>query len=552
MSLKSILARWIPPALSRKKLDDAEVARVAARILQRSLIPEEAWRYWGYRRDAMVMAEDAFEKVGWVYGAVRAIARNVQQVPFYGVRTITGRGRGRIDRLPDSHALAQLLARPNPEEDFSGILESTAMNLSLRGESLWELEGVLTGENGKIRPSRIYVRPSAWIYKVDVANDQYQQFHLRVPTLGNWVIIPGDQAMFFKYTNPRDPWRGMAPMQAAYQAADTYYAAQIFNARFFESGAMPSLVLNIGKESGIEELTTTQRNRVRIELERLYSGLQNARRVAVTGPGETIEKLGIDIKDMDFAKLLAWEKQEILAVFGVPPIEVADVENANRANSSEQRRLFWEEIVVPLVQDIASLMNRKLAPRFGTNLFVQPDLAQVPALREDLKATSDGVLPWVKEGLMTINEAREDYLDLPPVPWGDEPYSMKIGPIGIEQAPPPAPAPKPNPDEPNPPATDPSSDAKKLSPAVGRRMLAEWKNAAISRVREGARTPLQAFPLHREARKATRKYGVPPEVAVELAQALHLELAVAWNVNAPELCVSDLFDQTLQHIPKGE
>jgi hypothetical protein len=94
VSIKSVLAGWIPPALSSKKRDEELASRVASKIIQRSLIPQETWKFWGFRRDAMTLAKDAFEKVGWVYDAVRTIGRNVQQVPFYAVRSISGRAAG--------------------------------------------------------------------------------------------------------------------------------------------------------------------------------------------------------------------------------------------------------------------------------------------------------------------------------------------------------------------------------------------------------------------------------------------------------------------------
>ena len=372
---------------------------------------------------------------------------------------------------------------------------------------------------------------------------------MRMPQYGELINIPGNSALFFKYTNPRDPWRGMSPMKAAFQAADTYYAAQLFNARWFDNAGVPSLVVGFDKDSGYSELSKETRQRIREEIKIFQAGLQNARGVMIMGPGEKIQALGTDMKDMDFEKLLRFEKSEILAVFGVPPILVGDVDNANRANSSEQRRVFWEEVMIPMVEDVASLMNRKLTPRYGPGLIVQPDYSQVPALRKDLKGLSDGVIPWLDAWAMTINEARDQFLDLPPVPWGDEPFSLQYGNVdGSEPEPPPVIAPpKPaNPDDE--PVQTPDG---KILPSAGRALVAEWKNATLSRIREGANTPLLAFPPSREAKKATKKFGLPSAAAWELARALHKELAVCWDPRSPESSVASLFDQTLERLPSG-
>lgn len=536
MSAKTVLARWFSPHSIVERINSARRGKQ-----QHSAVPDSAWRWWGFRRDIGILAEDAYEKVGWVYGCVRAISRNVQQVPFMAVRSVPGRGKGRIERLPDSHPLAQLLARPNEEDDMSGILEAISTHLELRGEGFLELDGELPGADGNPRPAYIYARPPEWIWKVDVKNDRYTAFHMRLPQYSSVIDIPGNKGVLFKYFNPRDPWRGLAPMKAAYQAADTYYAAQMFNSNFFQMGGIPSLVIGFDKNSPYREFNKDVRERLRAEMEIFYSGIHSGRRVAVLEPGMVMLSDGSKTKDIDFAKLLAFEKTEILAVFQVPPIELGEVENANRSNSDNQRRMFWQEKIVPIVEDFVGLFNKKISPRFGAGCFVQPDFSQVPALRQNLAELAGGVIPWVSSGIMTINEARKDYLDRDPVPWGDEPYNPQTG-MNSDGGEPDTP---PDPNE-----TDDTGG--KISPDAVRQMLAEWKNAAISRVRDGARRPLDAFPPYREAKKAARKFGVPLVPARELARALSIEMALAWNTLTPEDGLADLFDQTTERIPKGQ
>ena len=68
------------------------------------MIPHGAWKIWGSRRGTIILADDAFEKVGWVYGAVWAIGRTVQQVRFYAARSI----RGRVVALGDCGSMFSL------------------------------------------------------------------------------------------------------------------------------------------------------------------------------------------------------------------------------------------------------------------------------------------------------------------------------------------------------------------------------------------------------------------------------------------------------------
>jgi len=501
------------------------------RWLVRGSAGSGVWSVHGHHRESgSVDPEAAHRKVAIVYAAVSSIARNLQQVPVYAVRHFArvGRGKGRTDRLPDNHPLSALLLRPNPEEDFSAIVEAITILLNIRGEALMELAS--NGKGPMARPSELHVHPSKWIQRVDVGSDgKYSEFTLRGD--GKEFKIPGDQGVFFKFYNPANPWRGLAPLDAAWQAADMHYAQQLFNAKFFDRGAVPSLVLKLDEKSGYSgPLTTEQKARLREQLQGLHGGLDKAFGVTVVGVGETLEKVGASINDMHFEQLARWSEREILAVYGVPPIILGIVETANRANSIEQRRMFWEERLIPTGEDICSLLNRKLVPRFGENLQIVFDYSQVPAMRRDVKAISDAVIPLIYAGVQTINEVREEWLDKPPVPWGDQWWH---GGQEISTG------------EPN---VDADEVRSLIQPEIARRMVREWKNATTARLREGAKTPTEAFPPGREAKKAVHKFGIPYSAAWQLARAVHMELALNWNEISPADGAAEMFDRLLKGI----
>lgn len=489
-----------------------------------------AYRMFGYQRNRSLQSDEAYKKVGWVYRCVRVLATNAQQVPVYAVRRYNGRAHGRIERLPDAHALSRLLAKPNPEDDFSSIIEQTVTHQQLRGECLWELE--IPGDMSNGRPTAINVIPPKFLHRVNVKDAMYDSFDIRVQS--EKFTIPGDQGIFFKLFNPEDPFRGLAPMEAAYQAADTDYAAKIFNANFFSNGAVPSLAITFDKNVNGGRLTKEVRDRLREEFKVLHSGVNNAWGVAVLGPGQSIQKVGAELQDMAFDKLRQWDKDEILATFGVPPLLVSDVANANRANAVEQRHMFWEDTMIPLIDDVASMVNRKLAPRFGDNVGVVFDYSQIPAIRAVKRQDSDAVLPMIEAGVLTINEVRTEMLHKPPVAWGDQWWhNAQDAPTGMQ-------------------GVDADPVRNDIEPAAVKRMLGEWKNAIISRLRDGAKTPTEAFPAAHEAKKASKKFGIPHQAAFELARALWLQLSLEWDEINPADGVTMLFDRTVKKLPEGK
>ncbi len=473
----------------------------------------------GYRPGRQLQSETAYEKVGWVYRCVRAILGNAAQVPWYAVK----RSKKRSVPLPDVHPAAQLLAKPNDEDDFSAIIESTILHMHLRGEGFWELStGAQLGQSSL--PAYIYSHPAQWLEEVhaDPRTHKYTNFSLRVD--GKRFDIPGENGVLFKFYNPQDPLRGLSPMSAAFQAADTDHSAQVFNAKYFDNAGVINLQYGFDKDGPIQEWTKELEARVTANLRNMHAGMDNWHRDIVTGPGEFIKLISSGaMKDMDFQALRKFNRGEIQAVFGVPPILCGDVENANRANSSEQRAMFWEDTLIPILSDVASLANRKVFHRFGPDIFIEPDFSQVPALRKDLQKIADAAVPLVTSNVMTINEVRVEYLDLPPVEWGDERYDAAHN--GAPET-----------------ATD-ENGAATLTTETAVALLREYKNATISRIREGAVTSALAFPPSREAQRAARKFKVARKAAWDLARAISIELSVAWDKRAPADAAADLFDR---------
>jgi HK97 family phage portal protein len=526
----------------RKRKADNRMIGLLKKILRPWLVRESVVRPpvlgLGYRRDVNLQSETAFKKVALVYRCVRAIATNIQQVPVYGVRVVGGRGKNRVDRLPDKHPFAQLLERPNEEDDFSALMEASVTHQYLRGEMLWELDAGKAGDR-LLPPARIYGVPPQWIQEVgfDWATRKYTVFKVAVG--GTTFPIPAQSAVFFKFYNPENPIRGLAPLSAAYTAADLSHSANLFNTKRFENGGAVSLVYGFDANSPLTELTTDMRERMQAELRKM-SNPDGWHTVMITGPGEKIyDPAGGGRRDMDFPELLKRSDSEIRAAMGVPPLLCGDVDNANRANSVEQRGMFWEETLIPVGQDYESLINLRIAPRFGADIRCVFDYSQVPALRKDLQKLSVALVPFVEKNILTVNEARAD-LDKPPVEWGDDRWDA-----GHNTAP----------AEPAMPGEPPPVNAGVLTPDAAKRMVREWKNAVLSRVHAGAKNPLDCFPPAREARKACKKFGVPREFAWQLARQVGIEMAIRWNVTCPADGIEELFAQYergIDDLVKGE
>lgn len=539
---------------------------ILGKWLKRSYAPDNLWGpVYGYSYRQRLGYEDAFELVAWVHRAVRVISTNIQQVQVKACIKKRTRSGDKLTVLPDEHPFAQLLRYPNDEEDMKGLLEATATHLCLRGEALWEVEAAPTtsGDTKKGTPTRLYNYPPQFINRAIIDKNKYAGFELIVN--GHKFTIPADDTCFFKYYNPRNPWRGIGPMGAAFQAAETDYNATKFNKRWFDSAISPSVVVKYNDKAQLATLDPTQRERLRTEIQRIYGGVDKSQNVMVLGPGQDVENVGQVIKDMSFKNLRQFGRDEILACFGVPGIMAGVIEDVNRANGEETRAMFWEETMLPIIDDIASMVNRKISPRYGPDVYAHFDVSGVPALRKNMKALTEWLIPTIDSGVITINEARTEYFQKPPVPWGDDWFKADnenaVG--GEEDAADGVPGegagdkkPKPTPpaDAGKPPKGGGTANegGKDLQPSQVRALISEWKNAVVQRIKNGAKSPMESFPCAREARRAAGKYRMPQEASWDLAHRIFTELSLVWDVDYPADCAAKLFDEYLAEIPKED
>ena len=78
--------------------------------------------------------------------------------------------------------------------------------------------------------------------------------------------------------------------------------------------------------------------------------------------------------------------REIALAIGVPPMLLGIPGDNTYANYAEANRAFWRQTVLPLVQRTARALGMWLAPAYGGELRLSPDLDQVEALAPEREA----------------------------------------------------------------------------------------------------------------------------------------------------------------------
>jgi HK97 family phage portal protein len=302
--------------------------------------------------------------------AVRLVAESVASVPVYEI------GEGGEPPPPRS------ARSPSPSRGgvvTPALLETAATQLLLHGNAfvqvLQDADG-MPAELFALRPERVTVEPgpsgwpAAYRYKVGEAVS-------RIPALDG-LGRPG--LAHLRSAHPLDDHYGLGCLGAAAGAVAVHNAAAKWNKALLDNGARPSGALVC--ESGDGALSAEQFERLRSELEAVFSGADNAGRPLVLDGGLKWQAMSLTPADMDFAGLKAAAAREIALAFGVPPMLLGLPGDSTYANYREANRALWRLTVLPMAERILGGIGEALAS-WWPGLRLAADLDRISALAEE-------------------------------------------------------------------------------------------------------------------------------------------------------------------------
>lgn len=359
----------------------------------------------------------------WVYACINAIAQSISGVPL-----LFKTGSRKDLKVVESHPLVNLFESPNPMMSGSQLVEATFVYLGLTGEAFYITER----ESGKDIPKEMWVfHPGRF---KEVVDDQ-------TGLISGWVYSKGPQqipiqpheVIFFRHFNPYHDYRGLAPLQAARAGIEQDFWAGRYNTAFFKNSAQPGGVL---ETSG--NLTDEEYQRVLAQWQDRHGGASKAHAIALLEGGLSYKQTGLSQKDMDFLEQRKWNREEIMAAFKVPKGELGLYEDVNFATAKTQRKLFWENTLLPKMALFEFVLwSQLLRPLEGGRIWAEFDYSTIGALQEDRKDLVDCAYKLWSMGvpLNTTNEYLG--LGLPAVEGGDIGYlPFNLTPVGQPENPP--------------------------------------------------------------------------------------------------------------------
>jgi HK97 family phage portal protein len=207
--------------------------------------------------------------------------------------------------------------------------------------------------------------------------------------------------------------RGQSPLLSASAEARQHIEGNNHNVSLLTNGGRVSLVFNFDADLSDDDFQATKQ-RVLDQ----YGGTGNAGQIGVTSGGKlSIEELGTNNKDMDFANLQTMAKEAVALQYKFPlPLLSTDATTFN--NYKEAKSALYDDAVLPLADRIFGGLSDFLLPRYGldpSKVRLTYDMDQITALasrrNEELKLRRD-------LNLETLNEMR-GLIGKEPVDGGD-------------------------------------------------------------------------------------------------------------------------------------
>ncbi len=387
-----------------------------------------------------------YSQSSWVYIAISCLAENVAQIPL------------RISRIPESAAkklargvdpsfkkrvmsenivesgdVVDLFNNPHPTMDRALFMSNIVSWKALRGEFfVVPLDAADSPVDLASRGSRVKrlltLEPGLFWHMVqgyELMAWRYTGSPLLTP-LPSEMLLP-TEVVHHRTFNPFLYWRGMSPLILATLAAMSDYAASQF---------MKGLMLN-NADTGL--IATTDANLTQEQREQFTAALRDRKRKAGTADrplflssGVKIEKPQVSQADMEFLANRKYNREEIFAVFKVPPsmagIETASGGKAGGASGSssggsqqQDRRVFIENTITNFCRQIEASFT-PIVKRFDPSLEIWFDVDSLPIMQEARRDRLDAGTKAFGMGV-PLNDINTAYdLGFPEYKWGDTGY----------------------------------------------------------------------------------------------------------------------------------
>lgn len=288
---------------------------------------------------------DGLSDSTWVYACVNLIARSAASVSWAVYAP---------DGSPvEGHALSAFLAAPNPQWSASAFYERAFQHLLLTGNAtITKVRGLrdVPAELWPVKPSLVRPIPS------------------REELIGGYEVkdgasrfnVPAEDMIHLMLPNPDNPLWGLSPLAAGHSAIETDREALAWNRVALANRAVADGMLTFNRP-----LSRQAWLEARYRLRQQHMGARNARTPYVFGSDARWTAFDRSPVEMDFIEGRKLNREDICAIYGVPPVLVGILDHATYSNFDVAQEVFWRQTLIPLLVAWAGALTLAFRDDFG-------------------------------------------------------------------------------------------------------------------------------------------------------------------------------------------
>lgn len=327
----------------------------------------------------------------WIHSCVRSIAQNVAQVDR-NIKNV------KSDNIDNEHNVYKLLNKPNFLMDYYTFFFTIVCYLllpAIKGKPESGGQCFIVPWNGlKDEPVRLdkgEIPDELMPFSEAFFKPWYGDSVRGLQQIKGWVFeipnSPGSKTPFefgqiinISMPNPYDMVKGMTPFASIAGVIETDTNADTFNNNLF---------LRQGRLDGVatsdQFIEQTELDKMREKFTKRHTG-PNQERIAFLSGGLKYEQFGLSTMDLGYVDQQKWNRQKVLAAYGLNRIAVGDYEDINFATIREGSKLLWYDRYIPVDKLIVSAFNGQWILNIERGTYkLSSDYTNVPALQADMR-----------------------------------------------------------------------------------------------------------------------------------------------------------------------
>lgn len=287
-----------------------------------------------------------------------------------------------------------LLQNPNSQMSRFGFWQTVMMQTLLYGNSFAVIQRDGHGDAVELWP----IDP----WRVTLVRTPKGNLVYKIADLGE---IPPEDMVHIKFGSVTGLW-GDSPISmnktslSLGVSQENYLLAQSVN-----GGGNQLVISHPGR------LNEDARRDITTEYKKNHAGPSNAGKPMVLTEDSKVFAVSQSIADAGLHAARSRSIEDVGRIFGIPSFMLGEIGSSAYGGLEAQNRAYLDHCLSPWFASISQEIELKLQTKMVYDL----DLFRIPPLAELMAALRTGI----EAGLLTKNEAR-DYLDLAPVPGGDE------------------------------------------------------------------------------------------------------------------------------------